>query len=121
MRRQLTVMGMSVMAYACALVLGSLAICGSVCASEIVGEWDLQSRKRTDVQRIFEAARARYPGVKGCLLIVCDTQIWRRVDSLCSGPPGLNASIQASGDQDTHTWVLNLRSRILDRASCRRR
>lgn len=33
--------------------------------------------------------------VKGCLLIVCDTQIWRRVESVCGMPPrpyGLNAS-----------------------------
>lgn len=25
--------------------------------------------------------------VKGCLLIVCDTQVWRRVESLCGTPP----------------------------------
>jgi uncharacterized protein (DUF2147 family) len=29
--------------------------------------------------------------VKGCLLIVCDTQVWRRVESLC-GSQGLTAS-----------------------------
>ena len=42
--------------------------------------------------------------VKGCLLIVCDTQVWRRVESLCAlrvrqchrqvGPHGLNASTE---------------------------
>ena len=43
--------------------------------------------------------------VKGCLLIVCDTQVWRRVESLCEreslanadrqvGPQGLNASTE---------------------------
>jgi uncharacterized protein DUF2147 len=42
MRRALSVMGVSVIAYACALVLGSFAICGSVCASEVVGEWATQ-------------------------------------------------------------------------------
>jgi uncharacterized protein (DUF2147 family) len=26
--------------------------------------------------------------VKGCLLIVCDTQVWRRVESLCGTLPG---------------------------------
>jgi hypothetical protein len=25
--------------------------------------------------------------VKGCLLIVCDTQVWRRVESLCGTLP----------------------------------
>jgi hypothetical protein len=35
--------------------------------------------------------------VQGCLLIVCDTQVWRRVESLCATPSkayGLNASTE---------------------------
>ncbi len=35
--------------------------------------------------------------VKGCLLIVCDTQVWRRVESLC-GTPALHHGLNASTD-----------------------
>jgi hypothetical protein len=39
MRRELSLVGVSIVVYACALVLGSLVICGTVHASELVGEW----------------------------------------------------------------------------------
>lgn len=42
MRRELSLMGASLVVYACALVLGSLVICGAVHASELVGEWATQ-------------------------------------------------------------------------------
>jgi hypothetical protein len=48
--------------------------------------------------RIRASLKLRRPDileVKGCLLIVCDTQVWRRVESLCGAPAashGLNAS-----------------------------
>jgi uncharacterized protein (DUF2147 family) len=169
MRRELSLVGVSLVAYACALVLGSLVICETVRASELVGEWAtqgnaahvriercqtapglvcgvvtwlwepidaeggpmrdkhnpdpglrdrpilglslLQEFRRSDAEamegriynpengRTYRASlKLRRPDileVKGCLLIVCDTQVWRRVESLCSGqavPQGLNAS-----------------------------
>lgn len=170
MRRELSLVGVSLVVYACALVFGSLLICETVCASELVGEWATQgnaahvrvercptapdlvcgvvtwlwepidaegapirdkhnpdSRLRDrpilglslleDFRRIVNdeamagriynpengrtyraSLRLRSPDimeVKGCLLIVCDTQVWRRVESLCSAqavPHGLNAS-----------------------------
>jgi|GEM_PF-991516 len=170
MRRELSLAGASLVVYACALVLASLVICGTVHASEIAGEWATQGnaahvqieqcstapsslcglvtwlwepidaegepirdkhnpdprlRARTVIGlslledfRFGENAEAmegriynpengrtyraslklRDPDileVKGCLLIVCDTQIWRRVESLCGAPPhGLNASTE---------------------------
>jgi len=39
MRRELSVMGASLVVYACALVLGSLVICEAGHASEVMGEW----------------------------------------------------------------------------------
>ncbi len=42
MRRELSLVGVSLVAYACALVLGSLVICGAGHASELVGEWATQ-------------------------------------------------------------------------------
>ena len=41
MRRELSLLGVSLLAYACALVLGSLIICEAVSASEVeVASWD---------------------------------------------------------------------------------
>lgn len=37
MRRELSLVGVSLLVYACALVLGSLVICETVRASELVG------------------------------------------------------------------------------------
>lgn len=42
MRRELSLVAVSLVVYACALVLGSLVICGTVRASELVGEWVTQ-------------------------------------------------------------------------------
>ena len=42
MRRELSLVGASLVAYACALVLGTLVICGTGHASEVVGEWATQ-------------------------------------------------------------------------------
>src|SRR5262245_61042846 len=42
MRRELSLVGVSLLVYACALVLGSLVICEPVRASEVVGEWVTQ-------------------------------------------------------------------------------
>lgn len=170
MRRELSLLAVSLVAYACALVLGSLVICETVRASELVGEWATQGnaahvrieRCRTspdlvcgvvtwlwepidaagepirdkhnpdsrlrdrpilglplleDFRRVVNegamegriynpengrtyraSLKLRSPDileVKGCLLIVCDTQVWRRVESLCGAqavPHGLNAS-----------------------------
>ena len=39
MRREFSLVGVALVVYACALVLGSLVICGTVRASELVGEW----------------------------------------------------------------------------------
>lgn len=42
MRREWSLVGVSLVAYACALVLGSLVICATGHASELVGEWATQ-------------------------------------------------------------------------------
>jgi hypothetical protein len=42
MRRELSWVGVALVAYACALVLGSLVICGTSRASELVGDWATQ-------------------------------------------------------------------------------
>lgn len=173
MRRELSLVGVSLLVYACALVLGSLVICETVRASELVGEWatqgnaahvrvercqtapnlvcgvvtwlwepiDAEGRAMRDRHNPDPSLRARpilglslledfqhvvneesmdgriynpengrtYRAslklrspdileVKGCLLIVCDTQVWRRVESLCgaqAAPHGLNASTES--------------------------
>jgi Delta7-sterol 5-desaturase len=162
MRRELSLVGASLVVYACALVLGTLVICGTGQASEIVGEWatqgnaahvriercstapellcglvtwlwepidadgepvrdkhnpDSRLRARTVVGlslledfrggatgealegriynpengRTYRAVlKLRSPDileVKGCVLIVCDTQVWRRLESLCGKLP----------------------------------
>jgi uncharacterized protein (DUF2147 family) len=170
MRRQLSLVGVSLVVYACALVLGSLVICETVGASELAGEWATQGNaahvriepcqtapvltcgvvtwlwEPIDVEggpmrdrhnpdpglrdrpilglsllqdfkhlaedeamegriynpengRTYRAAlKLRTPDileVKGCLLFVCDTQVWRRVESLCGArdaPRDLSAS-----------------------------
>jgi uncharacterized protein (DUF2147 family) len=172
MRRELSLVGASIVVYTCALVLGTFVICGTGHASAVVGEWatqgnaahvrsercstapeslcglvtwlwepidaegepvrdkhnpDSRLRVRTVVGvslledfrggangealegriynpengRTYRATlKLRSPDileVKGCLLIVCDTQVWRRVESLCGMPPtpyGLNASTE---------------------------
>lgn len=154
MRRELSLVGASLVVYACALVLGTLVICGTGHASEVVGEWATQGnaahvriercatavhllcglvtwlwepidaegkpirdkhnpdpRRRAQTViglslledfrddamegriynpengRTYRAAlKLRSPDileVKGCMLIVCDMQVWRRVESLC--------------------------------------
>ena len=162
MRRELSLVGVSLVAYACALVLGSFVICGTSHASELVGEWATQGnaahvrvercstapdllcgfvtwlwepidaagepmrdKRNPDPRlrarpivgisllddfrrgvsgetmegRIYNPENGRTyraslglrsPNileVKGCLLIVCDTQVWRRVESLCGKIP----------------------------------
>jgi uncharacterized protein (DUF2147 family) len=162
MRRELSLVGVSLLVYACALVLGSLIICETVRASELVGEWPTQGnaahvrvdrchtasdlvcgvvtwlwepldaeggpmrdkhnpdpklRARPilglslleDFRRVIneEAMEGRIYNpengrtyraslrlrsadlleVKGCLLIACDTQVWRRVESVCAMHP----------------------------------
>lgn len=42
MRRELSLAGASLVAYACALVLASLVICGTGHANEVAGEWATQ-------------------------------------------------------------------------------
>jgi hypothetical protein len=42
MRRELSLVGASLVAYACALMLGTLVICGAGPASEVVREWATQ-------------------------------------------------------------------------------
>jgi uncharacterized protein (DUF2147 family) len=159
MWRGLSVLGLSLMLYAAALVLGTLVICNTGRASELSGEWATQGntahvrierctreqdllcgvitwlwepidakgesirdaknpdpnlRKQSVIGlsllndfrygsngesldgqiynpengRTYRASlRLRGPDileVKGCLLFVCDTQIWRRVESLCT-------------------------------------
>lgn len=180
MRRELSLAGVSLVVYACALVLASLVICGTGHANELAGEWATQGdaahvrierctaapdllcglitwlwepidaegepirdKHNPDPQlraqsviglsllkdfrrsanggpldgRIYNPENGRtYRAslklrsrdileVKGCLLIVCDAQVWRRVESLCEsesvanadrqvGPQGLNASTE---------------------------
>ena len=159
MSRGLSVLGLSLMLYAAALVLGTLVICYTGRANELSGEWATQgnaahvriercaseqnllcgvitwlwepidakgeairdaknpdpnlrkqpviglsllkdfryepSRESMDGQiynpengRTYKASlRLRSLDileVKGCLLFVCDTQIWRRAESLCT-------------------------------------
>lgn len=162
MRRELSVVGLSLVLYAGALVLGNLLICTTGRADELSGEWATQgnaahvriercaseqdllcgvitwlwepidakgeairdarnpdpnlrqqpviglsllkdfryaaSGESMDGQiynpengRTYKASlRLRSPElleVKGCLLFVCDTQIWRRPESLCTAAP----------------------------------
>lgn len=42
MRRELSLVGASLVVYACALVLGSLVICETGHASEVMGDWTKQ-------------------------------------------------------------------------------
>jgi uncharacterized protein (DUF2147 family) len=159
MRRELSVVALSLVLYAGALVLGTLVICNTGHASELSGEWathgnaahvriercatdrdllcglitwlwepiDAKGEPLRDAQnpdpnlrkqpviglsllKVFRYApsgeamngqiynpengrtyraslRLRNPDVlevTGCLLFVCDTQIWRRVESLCT-------------------------------------
>jgi uncharacterized protein (DUF2147 family) len=162
MRRELSLVGVSLVASACALVLGSLVICESSHASVLVGEWatqgnaahvrvercptepdllcgivtwlwepiDAAGEPRRDKRnpdprlrarpmigisllddfrrgvgaermegriynpengRTYRASlRLRSPEileVKGRLLIACDTQVWRRLESVCAMHP----------------------------------
>lgn len=161
MRLELSLVGASLVAYARALVLGSLVICEGAYASEIEGEWATQGNaahvrierctaepdllcglvtwlwepidaegepmrdkhnpdprlrvrpivglslledfRRPDEGEAMEGSiynpengrtyraslrlrSADILEVKGCLLIVCDTQVWRRVESVCAEP-----------------------------------
>jgi uncharacterized protein (DUF2147 family) len=172
MRRELSLVGVSLLVYACALVLGSLIMCETVRASELVGEWATQGnaahvrvdrchtasdlvcgvvtwlwepldaeggpmrdkhnpdpklRARPilglslleDFRRVIneEAMEGRIYNpengrtyraslrlrsadlleVKGCLLIACDTQVWRRVESVCAMHP-------KQSDQPGRSW-----------------
>ena len=42
MRGELSLVGASLVVYACALVLGSLVICGTGHASDVMGDWATQ-------------------------------------------------------------------------------
>jgi hypothetical protein len=93
MRRELSLVGASLVVYACALVLGTLVICGTGHASEVVGEWATQGN----------AAHVRIERCSTALELLCGlvTWLWEPIDAegdpLCGTPPkpyGLNASIE---------------------------
>jgi hypothetical protein len=76
MRRELSIAGLSLVLYAGALVLGTLVICNTGRAGELAGEWATLGNS-AHVRIEFRQTAS------GCLLFVCDPQVWRRVESLC--------------------------------------
>ena len=81
MRRELSLVGASLVVYACALVLGTLVICGTGHASEVVGEWATQGN----------AAHVRIERCPTAPELLCGlvTWLWEPIDAY-----GLNASTE---------------------------
>lgn len=73
MRRELSLVGVSLVAYACALVLGSFVICGRSHASEFVGEWATQGN----------AAHVRVERCSAAPDLLCGfvTWLWEPIDA----------------------------------------
>ena len=76
MRRELSLVGASLVVYACALVLGTLVICGTGHASEIVGEWATQGN----------AAHVRIERCSATPELLCGlvTWLWEPTECRCS-------------------------------------
>ena len=73
MRRELSLVGASLVVYACALVLGTLVICGTGHASEVVGEWATQGN----------AAHVRIERCSTAPELLCGlvTWLWEPIDA----------------------------------------
>jgi hypothetical protein len=75
MLRALAAVSLSLVLYAGAIFLSTLLMCDTVQANPENGR-TYRASLRLRSADLLE--------VKGCLLLVCDTQIWRRVESLCN-------------------------------------
>ena len=73
MRRELSLVGMSLVVYACALVLGTLVSCGTGHASEVVGQWATQGN----------AAHVRIERCSAAPELLCGliTWLWEPIDA----------------------------------------
>jgi hypothetical protein len=73
MRWELSLAGASLVVYACALVLGSLVICGTGHANEVLGEWATQGN----------AAHVRIEGCSTTTHLLCGfaTSLWEPIDA----------------------------------------
>ena len=73
MRRELSLVGASIVVYACALVLGTLVICGTGHASEVVGQWATQGN----------AAHVRIERCSTAPKLLCGlvTWLWEPIDA----------------------------------------